>query len=393
MKRDPQSAGSSDQDHFKSLDNQEWKRSHFGGLTPAFINGLELSEIFFREQVEPLVREFFPSTKIAAGRLDYGSDVLGYDTELSRDHAWGPQVTLYLTDDDLVAVKDNIDSLLQAKLPLVCREYPTRMTRDWVWKPTPDGSGHHRVRIESTRSFFEKELGYVPSAEMSPADWLAFPAQKLRVLASGKIFVDDDGELSRSRENVIWYPRDIWLHVMACQWQKLSERAPFAGRCAHVGDMWGALSNAMETIDVLAHTIHLLDKRYPPYRKWLGTSLKELPIGSQLIEVSERIRLASSWSDMESRIIEAYQLVANYHNSLDDLPRINVEVINFHSRPYKMIDIESIVRNLKTAIGDSAVRDLSLAKGAVWQLTEYDTALCNVECLKAYRAMLQSGAF
>jgi hypothetical protein len=253
----------------------------------------------------------------------------------------------------------------------------------------PDGSGHHRVRIESLESFFTQEFGFVPSSSMSHTDWLTLPAQKLRVIASGSIFADDGGELTALRDTLRWYPRDIWLHVMACQWQDILQRAPFAGRCAHVGDLWGAADNTHETIHKLALLAHLLEQRYPPYKKWLGSSLQELSIGPELIELADQARLATTWPHMEEATLEAYQLIVNKHNAVFSLPRVSSEVITFHSRPYRMIDIESIVSALKESISDKTIRELPFTACALWQLSNYDPALCSIDTVLHYRQMLQ----
>jgi hypothetical protein len=301
-------------------------------------------------------------------------------------------VTLYLNKADVRIHKETLDAALQKQLPHECCGYPTRMTRDWVWHPTPDGSGHHRVRIESVESFFDAEIGLVPGSQLSVAEWLSLPAQKLRVYSAGKIFVDDQSQLTRARDTLLWYPRDIWLHVMACQWQKLFEKAPFAGRCAHVGDAWGCADNASETMRNLVYLAHLLERRYPPYAKWLGTSLRELPIGEKLIAIADRERSAPSWPEREDALLAAYQLLATLHNRIEGLPRVSTEPTTFHSRPYRMIDIEAIVNALRAEIADPAIRGLSLSECAVWQMVNYDLALCNREFSKAYRAIIASGA-
>ena len=55
-----------------------------------FIQGLELCESFFREAAQPVLRKEFPDLNYSAGLLGYGSDVLGYDDQVSSDHMWGP---------------------------------------------------------------------------------------------------------------------------------------------------------------------------------------------------------------------------------------------------------------------------------------------------------------
>lgn len=53
-----------------------------------FIPGLKLSELFYKEAVKPIIDSDFPKVKYAAARIDYVSEVLGFDTPLSMDHDW-----------------------------------------------------------------------------------------------------------------------------------------------------------------------------------------------------------------------------------------------------------------------------------------------------------------
>jgi hypothetical protein len=52
----------------------------------AFIPGLVLAEGFYRDCVRPLLDEAFPDLPHAAGKLHFGSEVLGFDTPQSMDH-------------------------------------------------------------------------------------------------------------------------------------------------------------------------------------------------------------------------------------------------------------------------------------------------------------------
>ncbi|OIO22581.1 hypothetical protein AUJ65_05865 [Candidatus Micrarchaeota archaeon CG1_02_51_15] len=61
-----------------------------------FIKGKKLSELFFKEIVEPILKEHYPNLKYSAGLLGPGSDVLGFDTPRSTDHDWGPRLVLFL---------------------------------------------------------------------------------------------------------------------------------------------------------------------------------------------------------------------------------------------------------------------------------------------------------
>ena len=78
-----------------------------------FINGIELSRIFYEEAVRPILDAHFPNLPHSAALLGPGSDVLGYDTPQSRDHDWGPRLLLFLSADDHKAYRDDVDQLLR----------------------------------------------------------------------------------------------------------------------------------------------------------------------------------------------------------------------------------------------------------------------------------------
>src|SRR5688500_19140241 len=65
---------------------------------PDFIPGLQLSEVLYRESVAPVLAREFPGLVHSAARIGTGSDVLGFDTDRSTDHEWGPRLLLFLAD-------------------------------------------------------------------------------------------------------------------------------------------------------------------------------------------------------------------------------------------------------------------------------------------------------
>ncbi|MGV1006280.1 MAG: hypothetical protein ACOYEV_16265 [Candidatus Nanopelagicales bacterium] len=53
------------------------------------INGSALAEAYYQAVVVPLLAVSRPAMPHVAARLGSGSDVLGLDDALSRDHDWG----------------------------------------------------------------------------------------------------------------------------------------------------------------------------------------------------------------------------------------------------------------------------------------------------------------
>ncbi|MCC7530429.1 MAG: hypothetical protein IT342_18030 [Candidatus Melainabacteria bacterium] len=79
---------------------------------PEFIPGLQLCEAFYREAVEPVLRKNFADLKYAAALIGSGSEVLGFDTEMSSDHHWGPRLLLFLKPDDPLTYKAAVSKKL-----------------------------------------------------------------------------------------------------------------------------------------------------------------------------------------------------------------------------------------------------------------------------------------
>ena len=65
-----------------------------------FVKGMVLAERLYHEGVKPVMERRFPDVCYSAARLGRGSDTLGYDTPISMDHAWGPEVEVYLPPGD-----------------------------------------------------------------------------------------------------------------------------------------------------------------------------------------------------------------------------------------------------------------------------------------------------
>ena len=53
-----------------------------------YVRGIELSRSFYHDVVRPILDSEFPRLEHAAALVGYGSEVLGFDSELSADHGW-----------------------------------------------------------------------------------------------------------------------------------------------------------------------------------------------------------------------------------------------------------------------------------------------------------------
>src|SRR5438132_9027527 len=93
---------------------------------PDFIPGRLLGERFFIRAVAPILEGYFPTLRYAAGRLGTGSEVLGFDNPQSRDHDWGPQVTLFVDEAQFSGdLQAHIRGVMAHELPFEIDGYPT----------------------------------------------------------------------------------------------------------------------------------------------------------------------------------------------------------------------------------------------------------------------------
>ncbi|MEY2424505.1 MAG: hypothetical protein QOI61_77, partial [Actinomycetota bacterium] len=193
-------------------------------MPPQFVPALQLNAAFYAEVVAPLLAD----VPHAAARVGWGSEVLGFDTERSTDHGWGPQLQIFTAAD---AIGD-VQGALEAPLPDTFRGWPVR----YGWDAVPV---RHHIKVTTLSDWHTWRLGVDPSDGLSPTDWLLIPQQRLLEETSGAVFHDGVGELTRIRDFLAWYPEDVWLWMIACQWQRISQEEAFVGRTAEVGDELG----------------------------------------------------------------------------------------------------------------------------------------------------------
>jgi len=346
-------------------------------MSVPFIPGLELAGAFFAEVVRPRLDEAFPGLPYAAALIGPGSEVLGYDTARSVDHDWGPRLQLLLEDGDAGRGAE-ITAMLASRLPAAFRGYPTAfpVTRE------PDGRARHRVEVTGLGAWLAGHLGFDPRRPVTVTDWLATPTQRLAAFTGGRVFHDGPGDLSRARARLSWYPRDVWLYVLACQWQRIGQEEAFPGRCAEAGDELGSAVVTARLARDLMRLCLLMYRRYPPYSKWLGTAFARLPAAAALTPPLAGAVAATGWPDRQRHLSQACETAAALHNDLGLTGPLDPRTRPYHDRPYQVIDAGRFTGALRQAITDPQVRRLP-ATGAVDQFIDSTDALGSTGFLHA----------
>lgn len=361
-------------------------------MSPEFIPGLDLNEAFYWEAVRPILDVQFPNLKYAAALIGWGSDVLGFDTPVSRDHGWGPRLILFLPEEGFEKNQPLVNEALRQNLPVRFRGYSTN-----YGAPNPDDNGvrpvreiesgpvEHMIQIETISSFWGRSLGIDPYRDPSPAEWLTFSEQELRGLTAGRVYFDGLG-LEDVRRRFGYYPHDVWLYILAAQWALISQEEAFVGRTVDLNDELGSKLIAARQVERLMRVCFLLEKTYAPYSKWFGTAFQRLQISQRMGPVLEAAVAANTYPEREKWLTQAYCLALEVQNGLAITPPVDTRTRTYsgwhlftagqgevglddprNTRPHQVIFAGRIVDALSAAIRDPRVLALTPNLGSVNQ--------------------------
>ncbi len=340
---------------------------------PQFIPGLELAGLYYREAVKPILQADYPDLVHSAGLIGPGSEVLGFDTEMSTDHNWGTRVVLYLSEEDHARLAGDLHRTLGAKLPVSFRGYPTHFEElpdepdTVILKPASSRPINHRVYVTTLHGFVRRYLGIDLDRELSVVDWLTIPEQKLRTLVAGAVYHDGLNVLEPMRRKLAYYPHDLWLYLLSSQWQRIGQEEPFVGRADIVGDELGSAVIAARLVRDLMRLCLLIEKQYAPYAKWFGSAFAQLSCADRLTPIFKQVLAATDWQEREKHLGTAYEILTAMHNGLGLTEPVPTRVSQFHNRPFMVIQAEAIALLLWEAIQDEQVKALPFGVGMIDQ--------------------------
>lgn len=326
---------------------------------PDFIPGLELCGLYYEEAVRPILTEFDPELVYSAALIGPGSDVLGFDTSMSSDHYWGPRLLLFLAEDE--TRQDAIQHSLGEKLPVSFRGFSTHYGPPddkgvRLAQPVETGPVDPLIQLTTVADFFDFYLGIDPRQPLHPRDWLTLPEQKLLSVTGGRVYHDGLGELTLVRERLSYYPKDVWLYLMAAQWARISEEEAFVGRAGGVGDELGSRVIAARLVQGMMKLCFLLERQYAPYSKWFGTAFARLECAPVMLRLFHLILDAVEWQEREQYLCDAYETLAEKHNHLRVTPPLPTQVRPYYNRPFLTLGADRFSEALRAMIREPEVR-------------------------------------
>jgi hypothetical protein len=343
---------------------------------PNFIPGLELCGRYYAELVRPMLDGHFPNLRYAAALIGYGSEVLGFDTEMSMDHAWSPRLILFLRENDL-ALAGQIDELLKRELPTHFLGFPlgTRPSADepgvfFMDEMSRVGQVEHKTLLTGLRDYVLETMNWDLRQPLEPVDWLTIPSQVLCVMTAGRVYFDNLGELTKLRQQLAWYPHDLWLYLMASVWDRIGQEEHLMPRAGFVGDELGSALIGSRLVRDVMSLCYLMEKQYAPYPKWFGTAFQRLTCATAIAPLLWQAQQAPTWPERQKALGAAFELLARQHNALGFTNPLPEKVSSFHGRPFLVIHAEVFAEALKAKINDSEILRIA-EKGLLGGLDQF----------------------
>ena len=241
--------------------------------------GLALSKEYYETYGKPMIQEQFPeyTGKIAVGLAGRGSDCFGYDDAASRDHDWGPDFCMWVTDETYEKIGEALQQAYE-KLPEDFKGY----------RRAAHVNGRNRRGVIRISDFYRDLTGAETYEEI---DWKNTGDTSLAAAVNGEIFQDEEGIFSAFREKLRkGYPEEIRYLKLAESAARFAQTAQYNyPRMLGRGDRFTAEMMVWDGMKEAMKLQHYIEGKYPPHDKWLLRSLQDSEEGREIAGLLERI--------------------------------------------------------------------------------------------------------
>lgn len=267
--------------------------------------GLEISRQFISDALLPFLRKSLPKLydRLAVAVVGTGSDVLGWDDEISRDHHWGPRANVMYLREDAERVRPQLQEVLATQLPEKYQGFAVRVNIGNL-------TGVCSCAVED---FFARFLGR-EGLPQSDLEWIQLCEVDLFHVTAGRVMYDGPGKLSEWRSYLSYYPDNVWKKRLADWCMYITGReAPYnLHRVSKRDDDLTCMIYFGLCLKRLMELTFTLNRQYAPYTKWLNRTFRTLPhFAAELAPLVDDAWAARSWNKRVRILIDANYVVAD----------------------------------------------------------------------------------
>ncbi len=311
------------------------------------MQGLDISREYYLQHGKRMLEEQFSdvASRIAAGLCGEGSECLGFDDEISRDHDFDMGFCLWITKED----EERFGFRLERAYSRLPKEF-MGLKRGFL---SPVGG--NRRGVITIEDFYTRHLG-APSAPDSTERWLYTPSHSLLSACNGEVFSDSLGIFSSIRNELLnGYPEDIRRKKLAAHTILMAQSGQYNyNRCLSRGEKGAAQLAVFEFVKHTISSIYLLNNKYEPFYKWAYRGLKKLDILGHI-------------GDSLQALTELDNTKSNSETKLSVIDDISMLLINeFQAQGLTeatCCDLEKHAYSIQNGIYDNNLRNIHIMEG------------------------------
>lgn len=269
------------------------------------MKGLDIAQDFFLNWGLPYLKENFPDLlgRISAGRFS-GSDVLRADDNISKDHNWGPQFSLFLSHNDYEKFAEHLSATMNHNAPVKWNDYRVA------------GAGDKNILVENVPRWIEENVGFT-SLPQSDSDWNIIVKHRqfggtvegrestLYYLRYGALWLDNNIEFAHWRKSLEKYPDSVWYARLAEECFRIWQYGQynFVQRISKRGDPLAVSLCLGNFVEGVMRILLLMYGNYTPYWKWLAHEFRQLDRASHYIPLLETL-MESHDRNQQAKLVE-----------------------------------------------------------------------------------------
>ena len=252
-------------------------------------NGLEMSKSFYEIYGRKMICEHFEAyeDRIAVGLVGEGSQCLGFDDAISRDHDFSNGFCMWLDDKTYEEIGERLQKEYLELVGKYGRE--SYITQE----------GRSRYGVSRISDFYQSILR-IKGMPKTEEDWLFLEDWQLRAATSGQVFYDRQGEFSKQREELLhYYPDRVWKKKLANALFKSAQAGQYNyKRALQREEKVTAQLMLAEYMKSTMEAVYLINRTYAPYEKWLYKGMDKLPVLPEVMDIFRAITDMQSTEDI-----------------------------------------------------------------------------------------------